>query len=53
MKAVVRAKLVGTIADFNTPEYQPTDESETEYVKLTDNHIDSALKQIMREYGGK
>ena len=33
MKAIVRAKLVGTIADFDTPEYQPTDESETEYVK--------------------
>ena len=33
MKATVRAKLVGTIADFDTPEYQPTDESETEYVK--------------------
>ena len=33
MKVIVRAKLVGTIADFDTPEYQPTDESETEYVK--------------------
>ena len=33
MKVTVRAKLVGTIADFDTPEYQPTDESETEYVK--------------------
>jgi len=33
MKAVVRAKLAGTIADFDTPEYYPTDESETEYIK--------------------
>ena len=33
MKAIVRAKLAGTIADFDTPAYQPTDESETEYVK--------------------
>ena len=32
MKAIVRAKLVGTIADFDTPEYQPTDESEAEYI---------------------
>ena len=33
MKAIVRAKLAGTIADFDTPEYQPTNESETEYIK--------------------
>lgn len=33
MKAIVRTKLAGTIADFDTPEYQPTDESETEMVK--------------------
>ena len=33
MKAIVRAKLAGTVADFDTPEYQPTDSSETEYVK--------------------
>ena len=33
MRVIVRAKLAGTIADFDTPEYQPTDSSETEYVK--------------------
>ena len=33
MRATVSAKLAGTIADFDTPEYRSTDEGETEYVK--------------------